>query len=115
MSILYIEPFSGISGDMCLGALCSLTQSYDAIQQLPQQLALGDGKVEIREVTKNGIVCKQVQVIDQGTTHGNGRPDSHRGHRHLKEINEIIDRGKITEWAKHLAKSIFLILGHAES
>ncbi len=115
MSILYIEPFSGSSGDMCLGALCSLTNGYDAIQKLPQQLALGDGKVEIREVTKNGIVCKHVQVIDQGSMDGNGRPNSHGGHRHLKEINGIIDRGKITEGAKHLAKSIFLILGHAES
>lgn len=111
MSILYIEPFSGISGDMCLSALSSLCDGYDTVKALPRQLGLEDGEVEITEVNKNGIVCKQVRVIDRGAaTNGQGHH-----HRHLSQINEIIDKASIAETAKDIAKSIFLILGGAES
>jgi len=111
MSILYIEPFSGISGDMCLSALSSLCYEYETVKALPQQLGLEDAEVEITEVNKNGIVCKQVRVIDRSAA-----TNGHRHHhRHLNQINEIIDKASIAETAKDIAKSIFLILGGAES
>jgi len=64
MNTLYIEPFSGLSGDMFLGALCGLLESYDDLEGLPQKLNLPDGHVEISRVEKNGIVCRHVNVVD---------------------------------------------------
>lgn len=79
MSILYIEPFSGLSGDMFLGALCGLTDAYDEIEQLPAKLKLEDGKVEIQQVSKNGIVCNHVKIVDLNHSHA---PHSHTHDHH---------------------------------
>jgi uncharacterized protein (TIGR00299 family) protein len=108
MGILYVEPFSGISGDMLLGALCGLKDDYDTILTLPKQLSLNDANVEVREVRKNGINCKHVRVIDLG-----GKNSKH--HRKLKDILEIIDNGEINDKAKEIARNIFSIIGEAES
>lgn len=78
--ILYIEPFSGASGDMLLSALCSLTDQFDLIESLPNKLNLPDGKIVIQELTKNGIVCKHVKIVDlNGDAHNH---DHHHDHSH---------------------------------
>jgi uncharacterized protein (TIGR00299 family) protein len=92
MSVLHIEPFSGASGDMFLGALASLANAYDDLIDLPGRLHLPDGRIEVREVNKNGIVCRQVRVIDLGGgsdhshEHGHARSHEHdhdsHGHGH---------------------------------
>ena len=82
MATLYIEAFSGLSGDMFLGALAGLTNSYDELQDLPKLLALDDAKIKITEVDKNGIVCQHVQVIDlneQHTHHDDSHSHDHNG------------------------------------
>ena len=40
MKALYIEPFSGLSGDMFLGSLCGLLDAYEEILDLPEKLSL---------------------------------------------------------------------------
>ena len=116
MNTLYIEPFSGLSGDMLLGALCSLTQGYERIQQLPETLGLPDAKIEIQEVNKNGIVCQHIKVIDLNTeNHHHDGHNHHHSHRHLKDINKIINACSISESAKQIARDIFLIIGESES
>ena len=119
MNTILVEPFSGMSGDMFLGALCGLADAYGDIVDLPQWLNLPDGKIEINEVSKNGIACKHVKVIDlnedkrEGGHHHHGHPD--QGHRHLSDIYEIIDSAGIGEGAKEIARSIFRLIGEAES
>lgn len=117
MNILYIEPFSGLSGDMMLGALCSLTDAYDRILELPETLALPDARIEIQEVNKNGIVCRHVKIIDlnSGHHHHHDGHDHHHPHRHLKDINQIIVNSGISPAAKQIAQDIFLIIGESES
>ena len=82
MNTLYIEPFSGLSGDMFLGALCGLLEAYDDLEELPQKLNLPDGRVEISSVEKNGIVCRHVNVVDLNEP-TNVHPD--HGHKHEHE------------------------------
>lgn len=82
MNTLYIEPFSGLSGDMFLGALCGLLEAYDDLEGLPQKLNLPDGRVEISSVEKNGIVCRHVNVVDLNEP-TNVHPD--HGHKHEHE------------------------------
>ena len=145
MSVLYIEPFAGLAGDMLLSALCGLCDGYDEIVDLPAKLNLPDGKVEVNTVNKNGIVCKHVKIIDLNDTSPSGsqEPDAHQHehqhthehnhdhphshehshehshdhhvHRHLSHINDIIDKGEISSHAKQIAKSIFQIIGKSES
>jgi hypothetical protein len=121
MSTLYVEPFSGLAGDMLLSALCGLTDGYEEIQALPDKLHLHDGKVEINELEKNGIVCKHVKVIDLNSdqehhhSHDHGHTHNHGHGRHLSDIVKLIDHGHISDGAKTIAKGVFQEIGEAES
>ena len=145
MTELYIEPFSGLSGDMLLSGLCGLADYYDEIIELPAKLNLPDGKVVIDTVNKNGIVCKHVRIVDLNDSqdhdhvhhhdadqkhHGHDHHHEHdhhhhhhhehdhhhkHAHRHLKEIILIIDQAGISDRAKEIAKEIFTIIGKSES
>lgn len=121
---LYIEPFSGIAGDMLLSALCSLADAYEEILELPSKLHLPDGRIEVQTLNKNGIVCKHIKIIDttenQATEHthshgGKSHTHHHGSHRHLTDILKLIDAGHITPKAKEIAKSIFTIIGESEA
>ncbi len=140
MSILKIEAFSGLSGDMFLGALAELTGAYDELKELPAKLKLKNVEVKITEVEKAGIACKHIKILDHNEyvehkhshdpasdhhhghdhghthTHGHSHAHSHSNHnRHLKDIEKIIDEGELTKNAKKIAKDIFFLLGTAES
>lgn len=138
MNTIYIEAFSGLSGNMLLSAFAELLDAYDELEQLPKQLNLPDGQVLIKTVDKNGINCKYVEVIDlneskasqgdhshehthshehshdHGHTHDHGHHHHHH-HRHLSDIQAIIDKASISDGAKQIAHDIFLLIGKAES
>ncbi len=105
--ILKIEAFSGASGDMFLGALAELANSYDELLKLPMLLSFqNEAEIRITKVNINGIVCKNVKVVDLV---------QHHHHRHLSNIIELIDASKLTENAKKISIEIFNIIGKAES
>ncbi len=110
MSILKIEAFSGLSGDMFLGALASLAGAHEELMNLPTMLGLKDVEVRISDVTKAGIACKHIKIIDHNDYGDNGHH-----HRHLKDIEKIIDGGDLNDNAKKIAKDIFRLLGEAEA
>ena len=77
---------------------------------------------------KNGIVCKQIRVIDLNEKsessehhhhHDESESDHHHGHhhhhRHLRDIIKIIDEAAIAAGAKQIAREIFQFIGEAES
>ncbi|RLD78128.1 MAG: nickel pincer cofactor biosynthesis protein LarC [Bacteroidetes bacterium] len=109
MRTILVEAFSGLSGDMFLGAFAGLADSYDNLERFPEMFDLQDAKIEISEVSKNGIVCKHVHVIDLN------EEKDHYHHRHLSDILQIIENTDITEKAKQIAKDVFLIIGRSES
>lgn len=115
MQTLYIESFSGLSGDMFLGALAGLAYAYNDIKNIPDLLGLQDAKIEISEVNKNGIVCNHVGVINLNEVNVHPKHKKHNSHRHLSDIIEIIDKASISTKAKQIAKDIFLIIGKSES
>ena len=139
MNTLYVEPFSGLSGDMFLGALAGLTDSYEDLVDLPGKMHLPDGKIVVHEVNKNGILCKHVKVIDlneaksehahshDGHHHDHGddahshsyeasdHHHPHRAHRHLSDILHLIEHAHIPAGAKAIATEIFQLIGQAES
>lgn len=123
MNTLYIEPFSGLSGDMFLGALCGLLEAYDDLEGLPQKLNLPDGRVEISSVEKNGIVCRHVNVVDlneptnvhhdHGHKHEHEHPHQHHkhdeGHSHSHSHDHPHSHVHGSHEHRHLSEIIELI------
>jgi len=105
MSILRIEPFSGISGDMMLGALIDLGGDRDKLQTLPAVLGFPNVKITITDVQKCGIRCTKVNIED----------DTKPVARHLDDILALIDDADLPPQTRTLAARVFTVLGEAEA
>lgn len=104
MKIIYLDGFSGISGDMFLGALVDLGVSVDALASGLGGLGL-DIRLKANRVRRHGIAGTKVDVVI---------PDTAR-ERHLSDILEIIGRSALDDDIKALSSGIFKRLGEAES
>lgn len=103
-TILYLDCFSGISGDMFLGAMLDLGLDEEEFLKQLQKLPLKDYEIEIKKSIKNGITGTDVTI----KTH------EHHPHRGLKEIYEIIDSSDLTPAIKEKSKKAFYKLAEAE-
>src|SRR5579864_8243879 len=65
MRIAYLDCFSGISGDMFLGALVDAGVSAQLLEQTVAALNIG-ARLEISRVQRNGISATKVDVYAQG-------------------------------------------------
>ena len=74
MRIAILDPFSGIAGDMTLGALIQVGLDPDWLRALPATLGLADIGVDIREVIRGEIVCQKVDFRDSAAA---ARPTHH--------------------------------------
>ncbi|HXE91208.1 MAG TPA: nickel pincer cofactor biosynthesis protein LarC [Terriglobales bacterium] len=89
MRIAYLDCFSGISGDMFLGALVDAGVPPELLQKTVAGLGL-DAKLEISRVTRSGISAIKVDVIVHGEKDRPRESPSHhhehdRGHEHGHE------------------------------
>lgn len=136
---LYLECYSGISGDMTVAALLDLGADEAVLRQVLDSLPVQGFRIEINRVMKSGIDACDFNVILEGNDnhdhdmeylyghlHHGEHTDSHthihehqhthsHAHRGMREIREIIEKGNMTEGARSLALSIFSILAEAES
>jgi uncharacterized protein (TIGR00299 family) protein len=104
MRVAHFDCFSGISGDMTLAALIDAGVDLEAIEAGLASLGLPI-RIAVEKVKRNGIAATYVNV---------DAPDQET-HRHLPEVEEIIERGKLTEKQRQLAKRIFRRLAEAEA
>src|SRR5215468_9971194 len=91
MRIAYIECFSGISGDMFLGALVDAGVSPQLLRDTVEALGLG-AKLEISKVMRSGISATKVDVWVDGekdmpreeywAKHDANHAHSHADHSH---------------------------------
>jgi uncharacterized protein (TIGR00299 family) protein len=138
MRIAYLDCFSGISGDMFLGALVDAGVSPKLLEETVAALNIG-ARLEISRVTRGGIAATKVDVYSHGEKdlprevfwekggHAHGHDHAHHDHspaevpqqhahgRGLAEIREIIGKAAISETAKAKAIRIFEALGQAEA
>ena len=107
MKIAYFDCFSGISGDMILGALIDLGLDINFLKRELGKLNLGDYSIESKKIVKNGIAATKFDVIAKNS----------RRHeeRNLNEINKIIDNSKLDANIKNTIKKIFLKIAVAEA
>jgi hypothetical protein len=67
MRIGYLECFSGISGDMLLGAMVDAGVSFDCLERTAAALGVG-ARLEMRKVSRGGLAATKVDVItDEGS------------------------------------------------
>ena len=121
MRTAYLECFSGISGDMMLGALVDAGVPFDSLAETAAALNVG-ARLEMRKVSRGGIAGTKVDVITP-EQHAPGTEHSHDGHaahthaphRHLSSILKIIHAASLSESVKARATRAFQLLGEAEA
>ncbi len=109
MRIAYFDCFSGISGDMALGALVDAGADFGALKEGLAALGIGGYEIAAEKVAKNGIASTSVSVIVGGH-------EAERQHtRAFSEIRRIIDGSELSEGVKSRSVAIFRRLGEAEA
>jgi uncharacterized protein (TIGR00299 family) protein len=105
MKIAYFDCFSGISGDMTLGALvdagCDLAEMEAHLRRLP----VPGWKISAEKVVRRGFRATQVKVESS---------DPQR-HRSLSDILQLIERAGLPQGIAGKASGIFQLLGKAEA
>jgi uncharacterized protein (TIGR00299 family) protein len=143
MSIAYLDCFSGMSGDMFLGALVDAGVPIRLLEETVAALNI-DARLEVTRVTRSGISAAKVDVYahgekevprteyvaqhshkhdhdhnheQSGDSHVHSHADAHTGKhgRGLNEIRDIIHKAAIADSPKETAIAIFEVLGAAES
>ncbi len=105
MPIAILDPFSGISGDMTLGALIDLGLSAEWLISLPQRLGLDGVTAHVRDVRRAGIACKKVDFEIPPQPHG----------RHLSHIRRILAGSGAPETVRERADAAFTAVTAAEA
>ena len=136
MRIGYLECFSGISGDMLLGALVDAGVSFDCLEQATAALGVG-ARLTMRKVSRSGLAATKVDVITPDSpvesahfhdehsahtheshshTHPHKRePHTHTPHRSLSAIVEIIRSAPLSDGVKQRSIRAFQLLGEVEA
>lgn len=134
---LYLECYSGISGDMTVAALLDLGADKKVLAETLDSLSIsGQFQTKIQRVSKAGLDACDFDVVLEhenhdhdmqylhGYTHNHTHTHDHshhhehthhHEHRGLIEIQGIIRCSEMTERAKELAEKIFDILANAEA
>jgi pyridinium-3,5-bisthiocarboxylic acid mononucleotide nickel chelatase len=105
MKIAYFDCISGISGNMILGALIDAGLDAQALRAELAKLHLTGYALETTPVKKNGIasVLVDVNISETGV------------HRHLPDIERIIDDSALLDPIRATAKNVFRRLADAEA
>ena len=109
MKTAYFDCFSGISGDMIIGALIDLGLDFEFLDSELKKLELKDYKIKSRKIIKNGISATKFDVIEKN------KNEHYHNERNLEEINKIIYNSKLGAQTKNTIKKIFFKIAVAEA
>ena len=105
MKIAYFDCFSGISGDMILGALLDAGLDSKELESELGKLKISGFKLRTEKTLKKGISGTKFSVDI----------NEHHVERHLKDIIEIVDQSDLGDEVKNLSKKIFKGLATVEA
>ena len=109
MRICHFDPFSGISGDMTVGALLDAGADRDALFAALDSLDTG-ATFRVESVMRKGIGATKFYVAE-----GIQKSGIHKNHRHLPEIQRMINASAMSDRARQHALKIFDHLAVAEA
>ncbi|MGS0763529.1 nickel pincer cofactor biosynthesis protein LarC [Syntrophomonas curvata] len=115
--VLYFDCFSGISGDMTVGALLDLGVDQAVFGEQLARLQLAGYRLEITKKPKNGIMATDFNVIleDHEGCRSDDHHHPHAPHRNLNDIEAIIGNSGLAAAIKELSLKIFMELAAAEA
>ncbi|HTX21802.1 MAG TPA: nickel pincer cofactor biosynthesis protein LarC [Candidatus Aquilonibacter sp.] len=125
MKTLYLDIFSGIAGDMFIGALIDLGVDEEKLERELAKLKLDDFHLHIARRQKSGIegVKFDVHLADaheHGHYHDHDHGHHHEHHHHhddnrnFSEIKNLISRSKLSAWVKQKSIAVFHRIAEAE-
>jgi len=103
--LAYVDCFSGVSGDMLLGALLHAGVTLDDLRAGLARLPLAGYTLEADAVSEHGIRGVRARVRQTQTEHA---------HRRLADVSAIIAAGGLPQRAEQRALAIFRRLAEAE-
>ena len=105
--LAYFDCFSGISGDMSLGALVDAGVPFDLLRDELRKLPVSGYDLTAEPVVQHGLrgTAVRVRLLE----------DVPQPHRHLSDILAIIDGGALSASVKERARSVFRRLAEAEA
>lgn len=105
MVVAYFDCFSGIAGDMILGALIDLGFDVELLKKEIKKLDITGCSINVKKVKKNNIAASDVIItVDEDK----------QSHRSFKDIKKMIDSSSLDDDIKNLSKKIFYKLAVAE-
>jgi hypothetical protein len=104
--IVYFDCYSGISGDMTLGALLDLGLELEMLREMLAGLNVVGYRLEAEKVTSGGIAGTKASVILEA-----GDPVT----RHLSDILQIIESSDLPLQVKENSVAVFQRLAEAEA
>ncbi|MFZ1986472.1 MAG: nickel pincer cofactor biosynthesis protein LarC [Desulfatitalea sp.] len=105
MTLAYFDCFSGISGDMTLGALVHLGVPAAWLKETLRSLPLDGFDIQVRCVQRNGIAAMKVDVESAEEHH----------HRHFGHIQALIEKCPLSDRVKRDSMAIFERIADAEA
>lgn len=105
MRIAILDPFSGIAGDMCLGALIDAGLAESFVTDLPRTLGIDGVTVSVTRVKRKEIACRKVDFTVPPQPHG----------RHLKQIKAIVEATSAPDSVKQKAMECFTLITECEA
>ncbi len=105
MNLAYFDCFSGISGDMTLGALIGAGCDVSHLRKELRSLQVSGWELTAEKVWKNGMAATYARV----------KTEDHEKHRSLSEILEILNKSQLAPQVRDRAGAIFEKLGEAEA
>jgi uncharacterized protein (TIGR00299 family) protein len=105
MKLAYFDCFSGISGDMTLGALVDAGCPVEYLRSELQSLQVPGWTLSAERIWKNGMAATHVTV----------QTEDQQKHRSLSAILEILQNSQLAPQVRDRASAIFEKLGRAES
>jgi uncharacterized protein (TIGR00299 family) protein len=123
MKTLYLDIFSGISGDMFIGALIDLGADARKLERELKKLKLDGYHLHVARQQKSGIAGMKfdVHLADAHEHHhSHDHPDHGQDHHHqdenrtFAEIKKLIERSKLSAWVKKKSVAVFQRIAQAE-
>jgi len=107
MRIIYIDAFSGASGDMLLGALLDAGLPETDLRACLARLPVGGYEISVRREKRLGLLGTRAEVRLEHV--------AHHPARHLSDIEKIISEAKLPARAAEWATAVFRRLAEAEA
>jgi len=108
VKIAYFDCFSGISGDMCLGALVGAGVSIKTLEKALKKIPIEGYRLTSRTVQRNHVASRKVDVVIAA-----GSKD--KGPKRWKDIEKLIRKSSLSEEIKRKGHGVFKRLFEAEA